>query len=101
MSGPAIDWGDGDYARTAATLMPVAGVVVAAAEVSAGRRVLDVACGTGNAAALAVARGAAVVAIDAAPGLAELARARLAGEPTCGWVTRRTCRSTTRRSTWR
>lgn len=38
-----LDWGDGDYARTALTLEPVAAVVLDAAGVTAGDRVLDVA----------------------------------------------------------
>ena len=43
-----LDWGDGDYALTAAALLPAAEVLVEAAGVASGDRVLDVACGTGN-----------------------------------------------------
>ena len=74
MAADELRWDDGDYARTAATLLPAAETLVDAAAVAAGDRVLDVACGTGNAAALAVARGASVVGVDAAEGLVALAR---------------------------
>jgi ubiquinone/menaquinone biosynthesis C-methylase UbiE len=76
-----LDWGDGDYARTAALLAPAAEVLVDAAGVVAGDRVLDVACGTGNAALIAAARGAAVTGVDESARLLELAaeRARAAG----------------------
>jgi len=72
MDGP--DWGDGDYARTAATLAPAADVVLDAVGAGPGARILDVACGTGNVAAAAGPRGARVVGVDAAAAL--LARAR-------------------------
>ncbi len=52
-----IDWGDGDYARTAMTLQPAAERLVAAAGIGRGERVLDVACGTGNVSLAAVAAG--------------------------------------------
>src|SRR5215212_11271821 len=60
-----VDWGAGDYEATAAELAPVAEAVVERARISAGEDVLDVACGTGNAALLAAARGARVVGVDA------------------------------------
>jgi ubiquinone/menaquinone biosynthesis C-methylase UbiE len=71
-----LDWGDGDYARTAVTLEPVAAVVLDAAGVTAGDSVLDVACGTGNAALAAARRGARAVGVDAATGLIHLAGRR-------------------------
>ena len=76
-----LDWGDGDYARTAALLAPAAEVLVDAAGVAPGARVLDVACGTGTAALIAAARGGRVTGVDASPGLVELAaeRSRAAG----------------------
>jgi SAM-dependent methyltransferase len=46
------------------------------AAVSATDEVIDVACGTGNAALLAAARGARVIGVDAAPRLLEVARER-------------------------
>jgi SAM-dependent methyltransferase len=73
-----IDWGVGEYERTAAELEPVARHVVALAAVSPGDRVLDLACGTGNAAILAAGAGAAVTGLDAAARLIEVARARAA-----------------------
>ena len=73
-----LDWGDGDYARTAAELAPVADVLLDFAGVQAGDRVLDVACGTGNAALAAAARGTAVTGVDPATGLLEQAIARAA-----------------------
>jgi len=54
----------------------VAGVVLDAAQVVPGERVLDVACGTGNAALAAVGRGARASGVDEAEGLVELARER-------------------------
>jgi 2-polyprenyl-3-methyl-5-hydroxy-6-metoxy-1,4-benzoquinol methylase len=66
-TGP--DWSDGEYERTAERLAPIAEVVVDAAQIAAGERVLDVACGTGNAALAAARRGARVVGVDPAAGL--------------------------------
>jgi SAM-dependent methyltransferase len=71
-----VDWDAGHYERTAAELEPVAWAVVDAAQPRPGERVLDLACGTGNAALLAAQRGARVVGVDAAPRLLEVARAR-------------------------
>jgi SAM-dependent methyltransferase len=70
------DWGRGDYERTAKELEPIAGIVVDSARVQPGERVLDVACGTGNAALAAAARGATVTGVDSAPRLVEVAAAR-------------------------
>ncbi|MGD9694500.1 MAG: class I SAM-dependent methyltransferase [Thermoleophilia bacterium] len=74
----AIDWGDGDYARTAEALRPAAARLVAAAGVGEGDRVLDVACGTGNVALAAVAAGGRATGVDASPGLVEIAARRAA-----------------------
>ena len=71
-----VDWGAGKYETTAAELEPVAQAVVRRAELSAGDDVVDLACGTGNAALLAAAQGAQVVGVDAAPRLLEVARER-------------------------
>ena len=73
-----IDWGDGEYARTAARLAPAADVLVDLAGAGPGDRVLDVGCGTGNAALAAASRGAHVTAVDASEGLVELTRERAA-----------------------
>jgi SAM-dependent methyltransferase len=71
----SIDWGVGYYERTAQRLLPAAREVVAVAAPQPGERVLDVGCGTGNAAILAAERGAVVVGVDPAPRLLDVARA--------------------------
>lgn len=73
-----MDWNAGQYETTAAELAPAAGLVVEAAGVTAADRVLDVACGTGNAALAAAARGAAVVGVDSAERLLGVAGDRAA-----------------------
>jgi SAM-dependent methyltransferase len=72
------DWSIGCYERTAAQLLPAAEAVVARAAPLAGELVVDVGCGTGNAALLAAARGAQVIGVDPAPRLLEVARAEAA-----------------------
>jgi SAM-dependent methyltransferase len=71
-----VDWDAGCYERTAAELEPVARAMVDAARPQPDERVLDLACGTGNAALLAAQRGARVVGVDAAPRLLDVARER-------------------------
>ena len=66
----------GHYEHTAAQLAPASGVVVERAALQASERVLDLGCGTGNAALLAAARGATVTGVDPAPRLLDVARAR-------------------------
>jgi SAM-dependent methyltransferase len=84
MSTPAsiqqLDWGIGEYEHTAAELEPVARYVVELAAITPGERVLDIACGTGNAALLAAAAGAAASGLDASRRLVEVARGRAAAE---------------------
>lgn len=75
-----IDWGAGRYERTAEGLMPAARRVVEIAEPAHGQDVLDLACGTGNAALLAAAAGARVTGIDLAPRLVEVAAERARAE---------------------
>src|SRR5919199_6366535 len=74
MSATRLDWGLGRYEDTAARLEPAARAVVERAAPAAGEHVLDVGCGTGNAALLAAARGARVTGVDPAPRLLDVAR---------------------------
>jgi SAM-dependent methyltransferase len=71
-----LDWGAGHYERTAEDLLPVAADVVARARIEPGERVLDIACGTGNAALLAARHGATSRGVDLAPRLIDVARER-------------------------
>jgi ubiquinone/menaquinone biosynthesis C-methylase UbiE len=64
-----IVWEKGDFGQVAPYVWPVGPVVVEAAEVQRGDRVLDVACGTGNAALRAAQRGAEVTGLDIVPDL--------------------------------
>jgi SAM-dependent methyltransferase len=78
--GAPIDWGTGRYEETAAQLLPAAQAVVAAAGLRAGERVVDVGCGSGNAALLAARAGAHVVGVDPAARLLDVARASAAAD---------------------
>jgi ubiquinone/menaquinone biosynthesis C-methylase UbiE len=71
-----VDWGAGSYESTAAELEPVAQAVVERASLRPGQDVVDLACGTGNAALLAAERGARVLGIDSATRLLGVARER-------------------------
>jgi SAM-dependent methyltransferase len=71
-----VDWGAGRYETTAAELEPVARAVVDKAGLAPGDEVVDLGCGTGNAALIAASRGAQVIGVDAAPRLLEVARER-------------------------
>ena len=73
-----VDWGIGHYERTAERLLPAARELIDVADPRPGERVLDVGCGTGNAALLAAERGAVAVGVDPAARLLEVARARAA-----------------------
>jgi ubiquinone/menaquinone biosynthesis C-methylase UbiE len=70
---PLTTWGAGAYSEIAERLVGVARLAVAAATVTAGDRVLDIACGTGNAALAAAVRGASVAGVDFEPQLLALA----------------------------
>lgn len=68
-------WASGDYASVARELIPRLGErLVAAADIAAGDRVLDVAAGSGNAAIPAAVLGARVVASDLTPELFDAGR---------------------------
>jgi SAM-dependent methyltransferase len=73
-----VEWGQGRYERIAEQLFPAAEVTVEQGAVSPGERVVDVGCGTGNAALLAAGRGATVTGIDPAQRLLDVAAATAA-----------------------
>lgn len=73
-------WASGDFPAIGAVLYPTAEVLVEDAELSAGQSVLDVACGTGNAAIAAARRFTNVVGIDYVPELLDRARLRADAE---------------------
>src|SRR4051794_31856542 len=68
------DWSLGSYERTAAQLLDAAWAVVDRAGPAPAEAVLDVGCGTGNAALLAAERGARVTGVDPAERLLAVAR---------------------------
>ena len=69
MSTAAEFWAIGEYDRIAELILELGRVVVSAAGVRAGQRVLDVGAGSGNATLPAAATGAHVVATDVTPEL--------------------------------
>jgi len=73
-------WSAGDYAVIGTTLQIVGESLAEAADVRAGERVLDVACGNGNAALAAARRFARVTAIDYVPALLDRTRVRASAE---------------------
>jgi SAM-dependent methyltransferase len=79
MSG-GMDWGVGNYERTAAQLLPAATTVVDAVTPAEGETLVDLGCGTGNAALIAARRGARVTGVDPAPRLLEVAAAQARAE---------------------
>lgn len=74
-----MEWSQGRYERTAEQLLTAAEVVVERAALVVGERVVDVGCGTGNAALLAAERGGEVTGVDPAQRLLDVA-AGLAAE---------------------
>jgi SAM-dependent methyltransferase len=73
-------WAAGDYAAVGARLLLTAELLCEAVDLRAGERVLDVACGTGNAALAAARRFCQVTGIDYVPALLERARQRAHAE---------------------
>ena len=73
-------WETGDYPRVGNTLQIIAERLVEAADIRAGQRVLDVACGQGNAAIAAARRFAEATGVDYAANLLAQGRERAAAE---------------------
>jgi ubiquinone/menaquinone biosynthesis C-methylase UbiE len=73
-------WETGDYTRVGNTLQIIAELLVESADVRAGQRVLDVACGQGNAAMAAARRFADAVGVDYAENLLAQGRKRAEAE---------------------
>ena len=71
-------WAAGDYDRVAELIWEVGSRIVERVGVGPGEHVLDLACGTGNAAIRAAQAGGRVVGVDLAPELFDAARARAA-----------------------
>jgi SAM-dependent methyltransferase len=78
-AGRAI-WSSGDFNAIARQVMSAAEDIVHSADPRPGQAVLDVACGSGNAALVAARRYCDVAGIDIAPNLVERARARAEAE---------------------
>lgn len=73
-------WSSGDYAVVATRIVLPSELLADAADLRAGSRVLDIACGTGNATLAAARSGAQVVGVDYVPALLEDGRARAIAE---------------------
>ena len=71
-------WSAGEYADLSPHIADVGERVIALAEIGPGLRILDVACGTGNAAIPAARAGAIVTAVDLTPKLLDAGRTRAA-----------------------
>lgn len=73
-------WASGDYSAVGTRLLPTAEWLCEALDLRAGERVLDVACGNGNAALAAARRFCQVVGVDFVPALLDRARLRAEAE---------------------
>src|SRR6478735_2831614 len=73
-------WASGDFHAVAMLIQPVADALVSAVDLQAGWRVLDVACGSGNAAIAAARYGCDVVGVDYVPSLLARGRRRIEAE---------------------
>jgi len=73
-------WSSGDYGRVGVTLLVMAELLAEAADLKPGHRVLDVACGNGNASLAAARRFCDVTGIDYVPMLLDEARNRAEAE---------------------
>src|SRR5688500_3695987 len=75
-------WSEGDFNVLALGVIAASEAIVSAVDVHAGERVLDIACGSGNAALVAARRNADVTGVDYVPALIERAKARAQAEGT-------------------
>ena len=75
-----VELGLGRYEETARALEPASAHVVDLARLVPGERVLDIGCGTGNAALRAARAGTETIGLDPASRLIEVARERAAAE---------------------
>lgn len=73
-------WASGNYSAVGTRLLLTAELLCEAVDLRAGERVLDVACGNGNAALAAARRFCEVVGVDYVPALLERARGRAQAE---------------------
>jgi SAM-dependent methyltransferase len=73
-----MDWNVGEYEHIAAQLLPAAQVVIDRAALRGDEHVVDVGCGTGNAALHAAERGARATGVDPAQRLLDVAKAEAA-----------------------
>ncbi|MGE5764831.1 MAG: class I SAM-dependent methyltransferase [Mycobacterium leprae] len=73
-------WASGDFAVVASRIVLVSELLADAADLRAGWRVLDVACGSGNATLAAARHGTRVLGVDYVPQLLENGRVRAAAE---------------------
>jgi ubiquinone/menaquinone biosynthesis C-methylase UbiE len=73
-----VEWGAGRYELIAEQLLPAAETVVREAAPREGERIVDIGCGTGNAALLAAERGAKVTGVDPAQRLLDVGAATAA-----------------------
>jgi ubiquinone/menaquinone biosynthesis C-methylase UbiE len=73
-------WASGDYAAVGARFPIIAELLCESVDLRAGERVLDVACGNGNAALAAARRFCQVVGVDYVPALLDNARRRAEAE---------------------
>ena len=74
----AVVWGSGPYQGVTETITDIHEAVMERLDPGPGKRLLDLACGTGAVAELAAKTGAEVVGVDLAPALIEQAKARAA-----------------------
>lgn len=75
-------WASGDFNAIARKTLPMSEALIDALDPRPGQRVLDIACGSGNAALIAARRECEVAGVDYVPALIERARLRAQAEGT-------------------